>query len=61
MRDVGGGGALVLQCRRSRGTLGPAAGDRVPLTGPSLGGEPDLYLLAADGLRDLRQAGGKAF
>ena len=59
--DVGGGGALVLRRRRSRAALGPAAGVRVLLADPSLVGEPDLYRLAADGLRDLRHAGGEGF
>lgn len=39
----------------------PSAGDRVLLADPGLVGKPDLYRLAACGLRDLRQAGGKAF
>ena len=59
--DVGRGGALVLGGRGRVSALGPAPGERVLLADPGLVCEPDLYRLAADSLRDLRQAGGEVF
>ena len=59
--EVGGGCALVLGSRRACATTCPAAGDRVLLADARFVAEPDLYRLAANDLRNLRQAGGEIF
>ena len=47
--------------RGSRSALGPALGQGVLLADAGLVAEPDLYGLAPDSLRDLRQTVGEVF
>jgi hypothetical protein len=61
--DIGRGRALIPRGARPRSTPGPAPCDLVLLADAGLVGEPDLYLVKADGLllADLFQTGGEAF
>jgi hypothetical protein len=56
---VGRSGLLIVWRRRPRAALGPAPGDLVLLSDPSLVGEPDFYVgwIDALGARDLLQNG----
>ena len=59
--EVSGVCVLVLGSRGTRAMTCPAAGDRVLLADARFAAKPDLYRLAAEALRNLRQAGGEIF